>query len=401
MVLSNEKKREYRKRLLMSRMRLLINHGFYGLLLMHMEFSLDEGCKTAATDGRRIYFHPDFLEVLNDTELDFVLMHEVLHVVLQHCLRLGEREQERFNIACDIVVNSQILLSKNNNPNAITIRKFGEAMHLAPNGKEGHNYTAEQIYEMLSSSGKEEGDTFLTGILNSNWDNHGKWGKVKDAEELKEIWTKHFREVCEVIKVRDPSDSQGLLPLFAKRMLKELKVAKTDWRTILHDFVQEEIVDYSFYPPDRRFHETPYFLPDFNEKDDFAEDILFMIDTSGSMSDDMITRAYSEVKGALEQFNGKLRGWLGFFDAAVVEPKPFSEDNELEIIKPKGGGGTSFRVVFEYVQKNMGDKLPISIIILTDGFAPFPDQAMAGNIPVLWLLNNDTVQPPWGKVARM
>ena len=61
MVLSDEKKREYMKRLLMSRMRLLINNGFYGLLLMHMIYTLDERCETAATDGKRIYFNPNFL----------------------------------------------------------------------------------------------------------------------------------------------------------------------------------------------------------------------------------------------------------------------------------------------------------------------------------------------------
>lgn len=66
----------------------------------------------------------------------------------------------------------------------------------------------------------------------------------------------------------------------------------------MNDFIQEEVVDYSFAPPDRRFDDSPFFLPDFNGKEDRVEDILFMIDTSGSMSDDMIAAAYSEVKGA-------------------------------------------------------------------------------------------------------
>ena len=61
MVLSEEKKREFMKRLLMSRLRILVKNGFYGLLLMHMIFSLDEVTETAATDGNRIYFNPDFL----------------------------------------------------------------------------------------------------------------------------------------------------------------------------------------------------------------------------------------------------------------------------------------------------------------------------------------------------
>ena len=66
-----------------------------------------------------------------------------------------------------------------------------------------------------------------------------------------------------------------------------------------------------------------------------------------------------------------------------------------------GGGGTDFQIIFEYVQKHMQEKLPACIIILTDGFAPFPKEKLAGGIPVLWLLNNDEVDPPWGKIARI
>lgn len=160
-------------------------------------------------------------------------------------------------------------------------------------------------------------------------------------------------------------------------------------------------MDYSFTPPDRRFDDSPFFLPDFNDKDTLIKDILFMIDTSGSMSDNMITAAYSEVKGAIDQFDGKLKGWLGFFDAAIIEPKLFTSPDELKIIKPAGGGGTDFQIIFEYVHIHMQDKLPASIIILTDGYAPFPKEKLAGGIPVLWLLNNEEVNPPWGKIARI
>lgn len=432
MVLSDEKKKEYIKRLLLSRMRILCNNGFYGLLLMHMIYSIDENCETAATDGRRIFFGPRFLDELSDSELDFIMMHEILHAVLQHCLRQGDRDNEQFNIACDIVVNSNILLSENMNLKSITLKKYGESMHLAPDGKEGYEYTAEQIYGMLPpslSNGKPK--PALTGALGDNnddeqdgdakgsalgrakkiqaknknvkaiWDDHTRWGVDEEEEILRDVWVKRFEDACEAISIRDPSNQRGLLPLFAERLFKELKKPQTDWRIVLNDFVQQEIVDYSFTPPDRRFDESTFFLPDFNDKDDLVEDILFMIDTSASMSDDMITAAYSEVKGAIDQFDGKLKGWLGFFDAAIVEPKPFTNEEEFKIIKPAGGGGTDFQIIFEYVQKHMQGKMPACIIILTDGFAPFPKEKLAGGIPVLWLLNNDEVDPPWGKIARI
>lgn len=421
MALSESKIKGCIKRLLLSRMRILYNHGFYGLLLMHMIYAVSEEIETACTDGVRITFGIDFLDSLSDSELDFVMMHEILHVVLQHCFRGDVEDPEAYNIAADIVVNSNIMLENGMKTSSITLSKYGIAMHVAPDGKEGHEYTAEQVYAMLPKNLNKKGNNkkgnnkspgSAVGRAKKEiskeqhqpvrvWDDHSRWGKYEEDDTLRDVWVKRFEDAAEAIKIRDPSNARGLLPAFAERILKELKKTQTDWRTILNDFIQEEVVDYSFAPPDRRFDDSPFFLPDFNGKEDRVEDILFMIDTSGSMSDDMIAAAYSEVKGAIDQFNGKLKGWLGFFDAAIIKPQPFSDENEFKIIKPAGGGGTDFQIIFEYVFHHMSDKLPASIIILSDGYAPFPLEKLAGGIPVLWLLNNEEVNPPWGKVARI
>nr|WP_303664002.1 VWA-like domain-containing protein [Ruminococcus bromii] len=451
MALSESKIKGCIKRLLLSRMRILYNHGFYGLLLMHMIYAVSEEIETACTDGVRITFGIDFLDSLSDSELDFVMMHEILHVVLQHCFRGDVEDPEAYNIAADIVVNSNIMLENGMKASSITLSKYGTSMHVAPDGKEGHEYTAEQVYVMLPKNLNKKGNNNLNKKGNNNlnkkgnnkspgsavggakkenkkgnnkspgsavgrakkeiskeqhqpvrvWDDHSRWGKYEEDDTLRDVWVKRFEDAAEAIKIRDPSNARGLLPAFAERILKELKKTQTDWRTILNDFIQEEVVDYSFAPPDRRFDDSPFFLPDFNGKEDRVEDILFMIDTSGSMSDDMIAAAYSEVKGAIDQFNGKLKGWLGFFDAAIIKPQPFSDENEFKTIKPAGGGGTDFQIIFEYVFHHMSDKLPASIIILSDGDAPFPLEKLAGGIPVLWLLNNEEVNPPWGKVARI
>lgn len=427
MEISNEKARQYINRLLLARMRILCNHGFYGLLLMHMIYSIDEGCETAYTDGERIAFSPTFLEELSDKELDFVMMHEILHVVLQHCLRVENKNDEQYNIAADIVINSTIMHENDDKASSIALSKYGVSMHLAPDGKEGYLYTAEEVYEMLQSKRKYSDSGNLKSNNSGNgssengrakkeqqskenmdkpvtkrWDDHSQWGKYEKDSELRDVWVKNFAECCEAIKVRDFSNNRGTLPMFAQRMLEKLKKPQTDWRTILNDFIQEEICDYSFSPPDRRFQDSPFFLPDFNEmgKNDEVNDILFFIDTSGSISDNDMTTAYSEIKGAIDQYDGKLKGWLGFFDAAIIEPKPFSSFEEFIDIKPAGGGGTNFQIIFKYVNQYMKEKKPNCIIILTDGYAPFPKEELANDIPVLWLINNEKVTPPWGKVAR-
>ena len=104
-----------------------------------------------------LFYRPELFTVLEsksipfnfDSELDFVLMHEILHVVLQHCMRTGKRDNFMFNIACDIVVNSNIMKSNNDDVKSITLHEFGESMHTAPDGKEGSEYSAEQVYDMF------------------------------------------------------------------------------------------------------------------------------------------------------------------------------------------------------------------------------------------------------------
>ena len=535
MALPDKKTLEIVKRLQNARLDLLRKQPFYALLLMHMKFALDNTVEHSYTDGNRICFNPDFLCEIDDGELEFVLMHNVLHAALSHPFRVqADYDLKVFDKACDIVVNSNILYSfGGKDTSKITLKKYGVMPHRTPSGKEGYELTLEQVYNELmyaegkqpkkknkgtgkatvsgnaggnsgeaqgkldeleivkeeeqandqqenhqeeqedgsseneqdnenelsgaggngkSQKGKSKGKGKGSNVSNAQTDGGGgkaekytsfeaikaamlaknqamaealiksgippeenKNGKPPQKAELddhsywegddedgseNDCWTDRLVTTAEVVRSMGGT-GRGTAPLAAERIIQELKNPRLDWRTILNDFVQEEICDYSFAPPDKRMEDCPFFLPDFNEKDESAKNLLFMIDTSGSMGDDAITECYSEIYGAIQQFNGKLQGKLGFFDAVVVEPTPFEDEDEFKIIRPKGGGGTSFHVIFEYVKKEMQDEPPVSIIILTDGYAPFPKIEDAQDIPVLWIINNNDVKPPWGKVARI
>lgn len=524
------------KRLQTARMDLMKTQPFYALLLMHLKFALDLTCETAYTDGERIAFNPDFLKELDDRELQFVLMHEVLHVVLQHCFRhQSDYETEAFDVACDIVVNSNIMHSFGDDVRKITLRKYGELMHQTPDGQEGYLFSAEEVYKWVlawmqqtgkgkkkqdksrdtsdsdgdeadaeddgadNDKGKESSDDTDDGdgtddsedseddsdgdgegssedgegegssesenedgkggknkgksekgrksgksggkgtgqgsgqdnengqgqggpsygtegdtrgkqdlpeekTVPGQFDDHSFWDGDDEEQTQKSTWLNRMVDATQIMKNLEGGNGRGTVPEGILREIKHLTQSQLDWKTILNDFIQEEINDYSFSPPDRRFNDSPFFLPDYNEKDEHVEDILFMIDTSGSMSDKQIAQCYSEIKGAIDQFDGKLKGWLGFFDAMVVPPIPFTDEEDFKIIRPFGGGGTSFQCVLDYVRNEMEktlDKLPASLIYLTDGFAPWPEEKDAMDIPVLWLINNEQAEPPWGKVARI
>ena len=406
-----QNKGKIEKRFIEAQTRLLSLDEF-GILLMYLDFVIDEKYESICTDGESIFANPFFVDSLSEQELDYVLMHEILHIVLGHGVLIKEKNDTLFERACDILVNSILLKYFKGQEKMISLHgKVCE--HKAPNGVEGRFYSEEEIYEMFKNNFRYKG---LTGLLNfgffpqvsqnyeSNyklWDDHNLLKKLKENKYLIECWENRISEAFEMVENEVAYNGAGLKSLLNDRKIKELDKPQTDWKSILNDFVQEEVNDYSFSPPDRRFDNGDLFLPDFNQKDDKVEDVLFMVDTSGSMSDKDITVAYSEIKGAIEQYDGKLKGWLGFFDAKVVEPKTFSNEEELEIIRPQGGGGTNFGEIFKYVQKNMINNPPTSIIILTDGYADFPPQSEAMGIPVLWLINNNDVMPDWGKIARI
>lgn len=414
MPLPKHEEKKYVRRLLESRLRILCNQGFYGSLLMHMDFAIDESVRNVAADRRKIYFNPSFLDRLSNLELDFVMIHEIVHLSLRHNSRSRAFEnKEVFDRATDIVANSNILKSFGMEESHICLQDEVQP-HQAPDKREGYEFSAEELYkllyeDMVRSVGlgpkldlDENGEEIQTDPgPGSGFDDHSRWGSETDEGISDLDWEKYTMDACEMMYIRDPSNSRGLIPGYAARAYMELKEAKTDWRTLINNFIQEEVNDYSFTPPDRRFSDSPFFLPDFNDTDEVIKGVLFMIDTSGSMSDSEITTAFSEVKGAIDQFGGKLEGWLGFFDAAIVEPKPFTSEDELMIIRPYGGGGTDFSIIFAYVRDQMEDKNISSIVILTDGYAPWPSEEVTMDIPVIWLINNDDQTPPWGKVARL
>ena len=396
--MNEDKLISYKKRLSASRSRLMNDHPFFGLLLLYFRMEVIEGMATAGTNGEYIRFSPEYLDALSDEDVDYLIMHELLHVVLGHCYRGRDLERTRFNLATDIVVNSTIL-HECEVAKRIDRIKYRDEYRLTPNGKEGYLYTAEEVYQEIIKVAPLQDDHEYSG----GRDSHDGWRDPDADEQAKKerLWKRRVMNAAQVIaqNERYRCMCRGDIPEFAKRVISEIKQPQIDWRTALLDFVQEEINDYSFSPPDRRFQDASFFLPDFNDKDSTVRNLLYMIDTSASMDEEEIAAVFSEIYGAIEQFGGKLSGLLGFFDAEIIPAVPFEDAGELLDITPKGGGGTDFGIIFDYVRTEFEDDPPVSIIVMTDGYAEFPSESAARGIPVMWLLTAKQSKPPWGRIA--
>ena len=87
------------------RANILLEQPFYGTILSHIPLVEDESIDTAATDGRRIIYSPEYMGMLTGSEIKFILLHELLHILLMHFSRRKGRDRVIWNIATDYVIN--------------------------------------------------------------------------------------------------------------------------------------------------------------------------------------------------------------------------------------------------------------------------------------------------------
>lgn len=475
-MMTKQRKQRLKKKIQDSRSRLMIKQPFFALLLMYLKFIAVPTMKKISTNGRCIYFSPDFIDKLYEYELDFILCHQIMHIIHEHIWRPIDLTGDTYHFACDIYINSLLAdlgFDEEKYPHLGHVYR-----HIPGIPPHSNELTPEEIYNSLPYSlyvfDERTRSKFLAD--SDNW-----WGKqeyvgdgfelildipeheslvrppsadndqpkdqpddeppddeppddeppedgspedgppddgspddgppddeppnddsdTKDDASLKTAWRGRVAAATDSMMPEDDGDKTfGNVPGFIKRILEERTTPVLDWKKILNNFLQECICDYSFSPPDRRFADTDFFLPDFNERDYVPKEILFMVDASGSIRDKEIAVVYSEICGAIEQFNSKLTGKLGFFDTVVTTPLPFDTVGDLMRINPYGGGGTDFSVIFEYISNNYTNELPSCVVIFTDGYGPYPAEDAAMKIPVLWLINNNDVTPPWGKIVR-
>lgn len=373
-------------RITSARMNLVHRYPFFGKLLLHLKVKFGE-VGTACTDMNSITFDIDFMKQLNDIQLEFVMLHEVMHCVFKHCVRGKGKIPLIYNIACDIVVNSFIL-------DTIGIPEFnicGEnVMHLAPGGAEGRTTTAEHIYDMLIQQNDLEklDEQYRKGAF----DRHDGWVKI-DAQSESELWDKHIRDAAVAVGSKSCGDIPGRL---GRQLREVVHHPKTNWRQLLQDYIRFDRYDYDFMSPDRRFQDD-FLLPSFqqNTLGDTVKGLWLFVDASGSISDAELSVLMKEICSAYEQIEN-ISGRISFFDTEVSKPVSFESFEELKAVEPVGGGGTSFINIFKYLKGISDDELPELILIFTDGYATFPDEDDTMGIPVIWLIEGSGIRPPWG-----
>ena len=187
---------------------------------------------------------------------------------------------------------------------------------------------------------------------------------------------------------------QGKLPAHIDRMVRDILEPKIPWQDKLKLAVSEALsktrLDWS--TPHRRSEAYGVYTP---REEYLGFDVSICVDTSGSISEEELKRAVSEIDYIVKQTSGEGRYIMG--DASVHADIALSEFRP-DILQ--GGGGTSFVPHFDHLEEH-----PTKLcIFFTDTFGEFPDYTPS--FPVIWAvykpaMQSGHVQVPFGEIIEV
>jgi predicted metal-dependent peptidase len=178
---------------------------------------------------------------------------------------------------------------------------------------------------------------------------------------------------------------QGKLPAGVGIIVEELRRPRVDWRAELRRFVQQYAADdYSWVMPNRRYIASGFYLPTLRSES--MPPIAIFGDSSGSTRR-MLPMFVSEMQSIINEVQPE-KTYFGWCDARVYDPDVFERGEPIDT-KPKGGGGTDFRPVFEWIEQQ--GITPACLIFFTDLEGPFPQTPP--DYPVLWITPTRNIAP--------
>jgi predicted metal-dependent peptidase len=362
-----------------------------------------EGSGTVAVDqGWRVHADADVLDQMTVDDLGRLLVHLVSHLLRDHATRAeragvatAEGDPPAWNRASDAEVNDDLAPSDMVPPCAAEMpADFG--------AKDGR--LAEQYYEPAQGGNRQWDCGSGCDGIDRPWDGKGDGSGLNDRDG------EFLRLGVASEMQRSENQEPGSVPAGWVRWAERVLPSRVDWRRVLAAEVQAGLVrvtgmvDYSYRRPSRRSASTPsVIMPTLVRP---IPDVAIVCDTSGSMSGDLLGRVLAEVEGLLQRVG--LRGTnvrVLSCDAQVHSVKRVSRASQIELL---GGGGTDMG---EGITQALALKpRPSIVVVLTDGFTPWPTEAPRGAKVIVGLMEGSgrapwmhhmPAPPAWAKVVRI
>lgn len=361
-----------------------------------------EGSGTIAVDrGWQVHADPVVLDAMTVDDFGRLLAHLVSHVLRDHGTRAGRAgvgetggDPSAWNRAADAEVNDDLA------PDGM-VPPCAAEMPAGLGAEDGR--LAEQYYEPGRDGARQWDCGSGCDGVDRPWDGDEGGLNDRDGEFLRLGVASELQRA----EAREPGTVAGGWLRWAERMLP----SRTDWRRVLAAEIQTGVmrvagmVDYSYRKPSRRAASTPsVIMPTLDRP---VPDVAIVCDTSGSMTGDLLAQALTEVEAILHRVG--LRGAnvrVLACDAQVHSVRRVSRAAQVELF---GGGGTDMGQGISHALALR--PRPSVVVVLTDGFTPWPSETPRGARVVVGLLESPRhawagmhrapPPPSWAKVVRI
>lgn len=386
-------------------------------ILFSLKLVESSGIQTLAVDdGWRMYFNPEFVLQHEAEPLATMVLHEAMHCMLQHGPRFTAINQPiglhpNWNIAGDLGINSTLDQAGMPWGDFKPVR-FAQVMDM--------NVTplmsTEQIFFQIMSHLRENPDQAIwvqdcgsvSGGFAREYEvprNHSDFVAIKqDQQDV--LRDQVAQAVLEHLK-----KFPGTVPGAIARWADELLNPQVDWRKELAGTFRASLAnisgrrDYLYTRPSRRQSamrqgNSELILPAMRKP--APPIVAVIVDTSGSISQQEITKFLSEID-AIARANGVAHGlFIIPCDAAVGPVQKLKSRGSIQSLELVGGGGTDMGIGIE-AAVNL-NPVPRILIILTDGVTPWPDmisQKLDKVIVCLTTKESMSGVPSWAEVVMI
>jgi predicted metal-dependent peptidase len=398
---------EVMDRIITARVGLLLRHPFFGNMATRLKIqAADDWLPTAAVDGRNLFFNTQFFNAMDNKEVEFVIAHEILHMVYDHLGRRESRNPKLYNIAADYVVNNLLVDDRiGRKPRIVDCYQdfkyrgwaseevYDELYKEAQkNGQEAVEALGEMLDEHLDWEDDGTGDEDGEGNGNGNGKGRPRYSKG-ELDQIKD-------EIKEAMIQAASASGAGNVPAGVQRLIKDMTESKMNWRELIRQQIQSTIKsDYTFSRPSRKGQMSGAILPGMCFQDTI--DLCICLDMSGSIGNPQAADFLGEIKGIMDEFQDyKIKLWC--FDTKVYNERDFSADGgeSLTDYEIKGGGGTDFTVNWTYMKDH--DIQPKKFIMFTDGYAwdSWGDPDYCDTIFIIHSHHDKNLEGPFGITAH-
>ncbi len=358
-----------------SRVKLLKQSPFFGTLLLNTRYKITEDISTAATDGDLLMLNEQFMESQSPEHFRSILLHEVLHMALEHIDRMKDvfdKDPMTANLAADIVVNG--IIQDNRMPLPEEAITDPDLKHLS----------VREIYNILRQKQQDDPDYLKNKYgtdgndINQCLQPSNTKGTNSAQSESKKDKT-NWKDVLNKAATIARSKNAGPVGSGLSRIFKEFLEPTINWKDILYKYITSARSDFEGF--DRRMIHQGLYLDDLGGG---KIKVALFLDTSGSVDEQLLSEFFAEVKFAVNALPNT-EGEMWYFDTELY---PEGDIKDVSVPCIKGGGGTSFKPVMKKLQELHEEDASSQIlgIIFTDGYARM-DNWSGPDCDLLWCIS--------------